>query len=661
MLAIGKRLSLGLTLIAIASAILLISDAPRRSQRAGITSDGGAAGGVLKIALLQMASQPIMEDGAAGVLAGLRERGFEEGHNLSVRRLNAEGDTAVVNAMAQEITSGGYDLVLTLSTPCLQAVANANKQGRVPHVFGMVADPRASGVGIGEQPLDHPAHLVGIGTMPPVAESLKLARQINPRLARVGVVWNPAEVNSEICTRLAREACATLKLELLEANAENTSSVKEAAVSLTTRGVDALWIGGDVTVLAATDVLVKVAKDAKIPVFTCIPGNIAKGTLFDVGANYFEVGRSTGQLAAQVLGGESVAKLPVTLAIPPRLMLNKLTLAGLEQGWAFPQALLDSADSVLDEHGQHDKPKPLLSKAKVEIVSYISTQDTEEAIAGLRDGLKQAQLTDGKDFELRISSAQGDMATLNTLVDAALTRQPDLILTVSTQALQGVSKRTRSTPIVFTMVANPFQTGAGVGETDTDHHPLITGAYGANDVDAMLPIIQQLLPKAKRIGALFNPAESNSAYSHKLLVAAMKQADLELISLPINSPSDVPDAAQSLCAQQIDLICLPNSNLAGTTFPSIARAAQRAKLPVFAFLGGLASQGTSVVLTRDFHDMGVDSGEIAARVLRGESPSKISFHRVTKSRLLVNPAAAAECGLILPDELIQRADKVIKP
>ncbi len=660
MLQIVKRLSLGLSLIAIASAILLFSDAPRRSLQV-THSSGSAADRVYKIALLQMASQPIMEDGAAGVLAGLRERGYMVGQNIEVRRLNAEGDTATANTMAQEVTSGGYDLVMTLSTSCLQAVANANKQGRVPHVFCLVSDPRASGVGIGDQPLDHPAHLVGLGTLPPATESLEIAKQINPKLSRIGVVWNPSEVNSEISTRMAREACAKLKMELLEANAENTSSVKEAAVSLTTRGVDALWIGGDVTVLAATDVVVKVAKAASIPVFTCIPGNIAKGTLFDVGANYYEVGRSTGHLAAQVLGGESIAKLPVQLAIPPRLMLNKLALAGLGPLWSFPQALLDRADSILDEQGQHDKLKPLLSQAKVEIVSYISTQDTEEAIAGLRDGLKQAQLTDGKDFELRISSAQGDMATLNTLVDAALTRQPDLILTVSTQALQGVSKRTRSTPIVFTMVANPFQSGAGVGETDTDHHPLITGAYGANDVDAMLPIIQQLLPKAKRIGALFNPAESNSAYSHKLLVAAMKQADLELISLPINSPSDVPDAAQSLCAQQIDLICLPNSNLAGTTFPSIARAAQRAKLPVFAFLGGLASQGASVVLTRDFHDMGVDSGEIAARVLRGESPAAVSFHRVTKSRLIVNPAAAAECGLILPDELIQRADKVIKP
>ena len=98
--------------------------------------------------------------------------------------------------------------------------------------------------------------------MQPVAESLRIAKQIFPELARVGVVWNPAEVNSEINTRLARDACRDLKIELLEANAESTAAVKEAAASLVGREVDALWIGGDVTVLAAVDVVVRTAKQA---------------------------------------------------------------------------------------------------------------------------------------------------------------------------------------------------------------------------------------------------------------------------------------------------------------------------------------------------------------------------------------------------------------
>ncbi len=667
-----RRLWLGLSLIVGAAVILLLSDTSRRHAGGGGPPGADSEDAVLKVALLQMASQPIMDDGAAGVVEGLRERGYVEGRTLSLRRFNAEGDTAVANAMAQEVTGGDYDLIVTLSTSCLQAVANANKQRRIPHVFGMVADPRQSGVGVGQGPQEHPAHLVGIGTMPPVAESLRMAKQIRPSLARIGVVWNPAEINSEICTKLAREECGKLKMELLEANAENTASVKDAAASLVARGVDALWIGGDVTTLAAVDVVVRTAKAARIPVFTCIPGNAAKGTLFDVGADYLEVGRSTGHLAAQVLRGEPISSLPVTMAIPPRLVLNKLALTGLDGGWKFPEELLARADSVIDEQGEHDKreeiaaasAKPSTSaspirKAFIEAVSYVNTKDTEESLHGLQEGLKRAGLVDGRDFELKIVNAQGDMATLNALVDAAVSRSANLILTVSTQALQNAVQRTRSTPVVFTMVANPFT--AGVGKSDSEHHPLVTGSYGANDVDAMIPIIRRLMPQARRIGALYAPAESNSAYSHQLLVDAMSRTDFELISLPINSPSDVPDAAQSLCGRQLDLICLPNSNLAGSSFPSIVRAAQRAKIPVFGFLGSIASQGASVVLTRDYFDMGSDAGELAAKVLRGEKPAEIHFHKATNSRLLVNPSAAAECGLNLPESFIKSADSIIKP
>ena len=673
-----KRLSLGIFLIALASAILLLSDAPRRPTRS-LPSESPAGSPaqavVLKVALMQMASQSIIDEGAAGVIEGLKEAGFVEGASLKLSRFNAEGDLATANAMAQELTGGGYDLVITLTTSALQAVANANQQRRVPHVFGLVTDPTKAGVGVGTEPLDHPAHMVGIGTLQPVAESLRMARQLNPKLARVGIAWNPAEVNSEICTKLAREACGELKLELLEATVENTAAVNEAVASLISRDVDLLWVGGDVSVLAAFEVVAKAAKNARIPVCTCMPGNAAKGSLFDVGANYYEVGRHLGRLAGRVLSGAEIAKLPVEKATPPKLMVNQLVLRGLRDAWKLPAEVLDKADSVIDEKGQHDKVRtaanasveaprgttaasaPLSKVWQLRLLAYINSPDVEEAEKGLRDGLKKAGVIEGRDFELKVANAQGDMTSLHGMVEAALADRADLLLTISTQALQGAVKRARGTPVVFTMVANPF--AAGVATTEADHLANVTGAYGFNDVDSMMPIIRQLMPDARRVGAMFAPTEVNSVYSHDLLVKAAKTANYELISLGVNSPSEAPDVTQSLCGQQIDLICLPNSNLAGSSFPTIVQSARKAKIPVFGFLGSMASQGAVVVLTRDYHDMGVDSGLIAARVMRGEKPAAIPLHQSRQNRLLINVTAAKEAGVTIPDELLNRADHVI--
>ncbi len=676
---LARHLGPGIVAILLASSVLLLSDASRkpRSELGASTTapnaDGNQTASTKKpvtVALLQMASQPILEDGVAGVIAAMAEQGYVEGQLLTLKRFNAAGDMATANAMAQELCGGSYDLVVTLSTPCLQAVANANKKSGVPHVFGMVSDPSIAGVGVGAGPLDHPAHMVGIGTLPPADRSIEMAREINPKLARIGVVWNPAEVNSEIATKAARAMCEKLKIELLEANAENTAAVREAAASLIDRQVDALWVGGDVTVLGAIDVVIKAAQQAKIPVFTCIPGN--KGTLFDLGANYYEVGRTTGKLASKVLDGEPISKLEWERAVPPKLFVNKLALDQISADWKFPLKLVESADVVVDADGKHEKPRasvaksapapavtstPLTKRWKLRLLSYVNTVETEESEQGLLAGLKAAGLKRDQDFEWKAGNAQGDIATLQSLVDSGVNEQADMLLTISTQALQAASRRGKNTPVVFTMVANPFS--AGVATSDTDHLAHVTGAYGAQDSDCMMPILKQLLPNAKRLGTLFSPAEVNSVSNHDLLSAAIQKTGVPLVSVGINTSSEVPDAAQSLCSQDIDAICLTNSNLATSSFPSIAQPAKKAKKPIFAFVGSMSKQGAAVVLARDYYDMGHSAGGLAAQVMRGESPAKIALSPVKKNRLLINLDAARDSGITIPPELLKAADDVI--
>jgi ABC-type uncharacterized transport system substrate-binding protein len=291
------------------------------------------------------------------------------------------------------------------------------------------------------------------------------------------------------------------------------------------------------------------------------------------------------------------------------------------------------------------------------LVAYVNSPDVEETEHGLRDGLKAAGLVERRDYELKAANAQGDMTTLHSMIDAALADHADLVMTISTQALQSAVQRSRGSPIVFTMVANPF--AAGVAKTNEDHLPNLTGAYGSNDVDAMLAVVKQLMPQAKRVGGLYVPTEVNSVYYHSLLVKAAKTAGYELVAQGINSPSEAPDTTQALCNQQIDLICLTNSNLAGSSFPTIMQTAKRAKIPVFGFLGSMAPKGAVIVMTRDYYDMGIDSGQMAARVMRGEKPAAIPLHQCLKTKLLINRGAAKAAGIELPESLLKKADQVI--
>ena len=342
-----KRLLLGFILIISASAALLLSDLGRRTV---------SARSVPHIGLLQHASTMLLDEGTRGAIDGLAENGFIDGKTIVIDKFNAQGDISVGNSIAKQMVNARYDLLLTMSTLSLQAVANANRGGKTVQVFGLVADPVVAGVGITRNnPLDHPRNLVGIGSFLPVQDAFQIARQMFPALKRVGVAWNPAEANSRAYVERAREVCQHWGIELLEATVENSNSVLEAEDSLVARGAEVLWIGGDVTVSVAADSVVLVGRRAHIPVFTITPGKPDRGTLFDYGTDFYQIGKQTGELATRILRGADPIQIPVINEVPIHFVVNATALKDLKQQWRIPDDLLRRANVAVDETGVHNR------------------------------------------------------------------------------------------------------------------------------------------------------------------------------------------------------------------------------------------------------------------------------------------------------------------
>ena len=340
-------------LLAGASALLLATD------RAGTRRTRPA------VAVLKQVSTAVLDDAVAGMLAGLAEKNWRDGETVTIREFNAEGDMAQANAIAREITGGGFDMVLTSSTPSLQAVATANERGRVVHVFAAVADPFSAGVGLDRaDPLVHPRHLVGYGSLAPVHATFGILRRLNPRIARVGVAHNPSESNSRRFMELARASCRARGIDLVEVAVENSSGVVEAVQATIARGAEAIFIPGDTTVASACDSVVEVAGKAGVPVFTLVPGKPDRGTFFDVGFDFREVGLLAGRLAGDLLAGRDPATVPIgetAREIPPRLTVN-LTAPGVDPAvWRVPDDLVAQAKVVIDATGRRDQPDAVLA------------------------------------------------------------------------------------------------------------------------------------------------------------------------------------------------------------------------------------------------------------------------------------------------------------
>ena len=112
---------------------------------------------------------------------------------------------------------------------------------------------------------------------------------------------------------------------------------------------------GDNTVNIAADTVLAAARTARIPAMATGPSAVAHGALFSIGADYYQVGRQVGDMAARVLAGEDPATMPILYRIPKIFLINRSVPARLKDAWVFPSDVLAQAKDVsaASPAGQH--------------------------------------------------------------------------------------------------------------------------------------------------------------------------------------------------------------------------------------------------------------------------------------------------------------------
>jgi len=300
-----------------------------------IIAEKPAAGAEPKrLVLFQFSDHSMMQECAKGVVDELKASGILEKYNIAIERKNAQNEFTLGQSIAQDIVRRKYDYIITLSTPALQIMAQANKT--IPHVFGAVTDPYR--MGVAESPEKHLPQLTGVATFQPVEEGFKVMRELFPSARRVGMVWNPSEACSEACTIKAREAARQYGFEMVEATVTSTTEVMDALNSVLERGVDIFLTSGDNTVLMAIESIGEVLKKHKIPYFGNTPSDIYRGGLISVGADYYDVGREVARVMVKVIAGANPQDIPIQDCVPIQIGVN-LALAK-EIGLELPESFL---------------------------------------------------------------------------------------------------------------------------------------------------------------------------------------------------------------------------------------------------------------------------------------------------------------------------------
>jgi putative ABC transport system permease protein len=263
----------------------------------------------------------------------------------------------------------------------------------------------------------------------------------------------------------------------------------------------------------------------------------------------------------------------------------------------------------------------------------------------------------GKNCIIQLENANGDLPTVNTILDKFVYEDVDVVVPISTACTQATVNRIKDRPVVFATVANPFIIGAG--KSETEHLPNVTGVYGAAPMDETMEVVRQILPGKLKVGAIWDPAHANSVFNVGNLQRAVDTYDdVSFVGATITSSSEVYQAAASLVNKGIDAFVLSPDNIVYSAFESIVKAAQPKKIPIFISDVERIEDGAMAAYGYDYTTSGIQAAHLVDRVLKGENPGGIPFERYRKITFGLNLKVAEDIGITIPPDLIDRATKI---
>ncbi len=292
-------------------------------------------------------------------------------------------------------------------------------------------------------------------------------------------------------------------------------------------------------------------------------------------------------------------------------------------------------------------------KIRIGYVQITPDPVLDSAKSGLFRALADSGFVDGQNIKVIDNNAQGDLSMITTILQSFQSQGVDMVITNSTPCMAAAAQQIRNTPVVFTVAFSPEQ--IGFAEVPVNLH----GVYDPFRAEEFIDLLAECIPGISRIGIPYNNAEPNAEYSFKRISTECEKRGIKVIAAPVTSPNDIMQAGQYLAGQQIDALVVSADNTVYLGLPVLFKLAGKYKIPLFVTDPLQAEKGAAAGLGVSYQKWGYQSGLKAVEILKGRTPS-MRIETIRTYELVINLKACTEQGLVMPETVTARADKVIQ-
>ena len=294
------------------------------------------------------------------------------------------------------------------------------------------------------------------------------------------------------------------------------------------------------------------------------------------------------------------------------------------------------------------------------ITAFAEHESLENCRKGFLQGLEEEGIVEGENLTVSYENAQTDMGTASTIADSFVADAVNLICAIATPSAMAAYNSTMGTdiPVVYTAVSDPV--AAELADEDGKPVGNITGTSDELPVEQQLKLIRAVLPDAKKIGIIYTTSETNSLSTIETYKELAGNYDFEIVEKGIDKIGDVELAANEL-AGQVDCFSNLTDNTVVSAMQVEINAANEAGIPVFGSEIEQVKEGCLGCEGIDYVNLGVQTGKMAAQILKGEAQaSEMPYEVLPEAESYLNQEVATNLGIELSEEVRGNATEIFE-
>ena len=283
-----------------------------------------------------------------------------------------------------------------------------------------------------------------------------------------------------------------------------------------------------------------------------------------------------------------------------------------------------------------------------------------EAIDGLKDGLRELGLEEGKHFSLTIRDTKGDVKAAEEAARSFEREKVSLIYALAFGVVNTAKGATANIPIIFGLGSDPV-TG-GIIDSFAKPGGRLTGVYYlVTDLTAKrLEILKEILPKLRRVVTFYNPGNRVATEAAKSGREEAKRLGLKFVERHVPSVEELRKALQALKTGEVDAYFYTSDAMVTSQAQLIIDTSKAKRLATMFHEQSLVTKGALASYGQNFNEVGRASAKYVQRVLNGAHPRDLRVETIENIELAINLQTAKQLGLTIPPQVLARAQKVIK-